>query len=371
MILSTSISADTRQNKMRNDFFLSLWWSGVLSSYGNIKGNRYIAKSIWTPDAIVNPTVSTATVEDNAKSNLPITFNHTLNVSYVPDVSAFAVLVNGSARGVNSLTVSGAVVNLTLASACAYGDTITVSYTKPASNYLRDNTTGGSVASFSGQTVTNNIMIPVNVPTGLTLSLISGGVRISWTDTNSGTAQTEIWGQNDGAAYSLLYTIDAGTVTKDDAGINPVDLRYYKIRAKIGSSYSSYTTPQSIAMLGSELINQSTWNTAAYWNYGFTGLWTQGTGVLTMNGGAQGNAIRGVIVTAGNKYRCITSYSNVVGSGLVPLYSGIGALPAQLTGTGSFYYYHVWDATVNVRMVGYAGTTGNVTGVSIKEILNP
>jgi uncharacterized repeat protein (TIGR02059 family) len=105
------------------------------------------------------PTISTATVETAAASNIVITFNNALNNSYVPATTDYAVLVNGSSRGVNTVTVAGTVNTLTLASPCANGDTISVSYTKPATNYLRDNTTGGAVATFSGHAVTNNIVV--------------------------------------------------------------------------------------------------------------------------------------------------------------------------------------------------------------------
>lgn len=46
MILSSNI--DTA--KMRNNFHLSVWWSNVLSAYGNVKGNRGIGQSVWTAE---------------------------------------------------------------------------------------------------------------------------------------------------------------------------------------------------------------------------------------------------------------------------------------------------------------------------------
>jgi hypothetical protein len=116
----------------------------------------------------------------------------------------------------------------------------------------------------------------IPIPTGLTLTLISGGVKVDWTDNSGGTAQTEIWGRSDSGVSALLYTIAAGIVTKNDI-IAPVDLRYYKLRAKNGANYSAFTAEVSIAMLGAELIT----------NGGFT-LWTGNTpntwGVLGADG---------------------------------------------------------------------------------------
>lgn len=47
---------DTGQSvtdQMRTDFHLSLWWSNVLSAYGNLKGNRAAERSVWTPEVVV------------------------------------------------------------------------------------------------------------------------------------------------------------------------------------------------------------------------------------------------------------------------------------------------------------------------------
>ena len=48
IILNSALST-AKMNKLRDDFDLSIWWSGVLSSYGNLKGNRGPGQSIYTP----------------------------------------------------------------------------------------------------------------------------------------------------------------------------------------------------------------------------------------------------------------------------------------------------------------------------------
>jgi len=48
-ILDTGQSAN---NKMRNDFHLSVWWDNTLSLYGNVKGNRGVGQSVWTPESV-------------------------------------------------------------------------------------------------------------------------------------------------------------------------------------------------------------------------------------------------------------------------------------------------------------------------------
>jgi uncharacterized protein (TIGR02145 family) len=53
MILA-SAPAIAEENKMRDDFNLFFWWSGVLSFHGVIKGNRITGKSIWPDDFITD-----------------------------------------------------------------------------------------------------------------------------------------------------------------------------------------------------------------------------------------------------------------------------------------------------------------------------
>jgi uncharacterized protein (TIGR02145 family) len=54
MILSDDFET-VRENKMRDSFDLSVWWSNVLSSHGYMKQNKHIAgQYIWTPETIVD-----------------------------------------------------------------------------------------------------------------------------------------------------------------------------------------------------------------------------------------------------------------------------------------------------------------------------
>ena len=46
LILSSDLET-SKENKLRTDFSLSLWGSGVLSAYGELKENRGIGRSVW------------------------------------------------------------------------------------------------------------------------------------------------------------------------------------------------------------------------------------------------------------------------------------------------------------------------------------
>lgn len=124
-------------------------YSGAKPDLGPFESN-----SSSTPLPSV-PVYSASSVENATPSILGLTYNLSL-ASIVPAASAFKVMVNSAVRTVNSVSVSGNTVSLTLASAAVYGDIITVAYTAPASNPLQA-TSGGLAASISAQTVKNNV----------------------------------------------------------------------------------------------------------------------------------------------------------------------------------------------------------------------
>lgn len=116
------------------------------------------------------PLYVSSSVENSTPTLLQISYNITL-ANVVPAVSAFSVIVNSVPRSVNSVAISGSKVQLTLASAIKYGDIITVSYIKPASNPLKSES-GGESISFSAQSTTNNLTNSVKDTTPATISMI-------------------------------------------------------------------------------------------------------------------------------------------------------------------------------------------------------
>jgi uncharacterized repeat protein (TIGR02059 family) len=108
----------------------------------------------FTNQAVTNntlaPTFSTASVNTTA---LAITYTSSigLSASSIPDASDYTVTVNGINDQVNSVSISGNVVTLTLAVAPATGTTVNVSY-KPGTNPVKD-TNGSPAAPISSQVV--------------------------------------------------------------------------------------------------------------------------------------------------------------------------------------------------------------------------
>ena len=102
------------------------------------------------------PSFMSAAVNDDM---LTITFDESLDDGSEPAASAFTVTVAGTERTVSDVSITGAVVTLTLSSPVDSGQTVTVSYTRPAADPLQD-PTGNDVATFGDQAATNSTVAP-------------------------------------------------------------------------------------------------------------------------------------------------------------------------------------------------------------------
>jgi uncharacterized repeat protein (TIGR02059 family) len=118
-----------------------------------------------------------------------------LDNAAAPDASAFSVLVNGAARNVSAVSLFRQNVILTLASAVVGTDVVTVDYTPPGSNPVR-NVDGVALASFSSQAVSNrtekvggsNGAFPVvRFPVGVRRATFTPGGVLDVANTSTGT----------------------------------------------------------------------------------------------------------------------------------------------------------------------------------------
>jgi uncharacterized repeat protein (TIGR02059 family) len=106
-----------------------------------------VSESDLTP-----PAFSSATVNS---TSLVITFNEALAAS-TPAGSAFTVTGTGSgSHTVSGVVVAGTLVTLTLAVAVYGQEQVTVAYTKPGSNKLKDSS-NNEVSTFTAKPVTNS-----------------------------------------------------------------------------------------------------------------------------------------------------------------------------------------------------------------------
>jgi len=213
-------------------------------------------------------------------------------------------------------------------------------------------------------------------PTGLTLSLISGGVKIDFTDQSSGIADHEIYGKSDSGVYTLITTLAAGTVTYNNI-CSPVDLRYYKVRAKIGTNYSAYTTEESIAMLSAELLAGWT-NLGAYPFETFTSNGRNIDSAINTTGGAAcySNPL-GVSCNIGEKF--LYSFTGLINSGIGRMfYIGSGGGLSQgsnaiilangdISGTFTIYAAYGTDLVYESNQL----VDFSAINCSLKKVLNP
>lgn len=140
--------------------------------------NQAITNNVAAPGDSTPPAFSSAQVTNSQPSVIQVTMNETLAAS-IPPNSAFTV---SGGRTVSSVSISGAVVSITVNTAYANGDTITVAYTQPGSNPRLQDATGNATTTFSAQSVTNNISPSGTQPTFTPTPVgknIQGGLRTS------------------------------------------------------------------------------------------------------------------------------------------------------------------------------------------------
>ena len=94
MILSSTLVTDSvKENRMRNDFKLSVWWNGITcSDYGKTKDNRSVEKSTWTTEVdnyivdLVNPVSNSQVLNLN---KLVAELKTNLGISGLPEVFCY------------------------------------------------------------------------------------------------------------------------------------------------------------------------------------------------------------------------------------------------------------------------------------------
>ena len=184
------------------------------------------------------PTFDSAAV--NGKT-LTITFSENLDTASMPVGSAFTV--SGGRTGTGTAAISGATATVTLDSAVSHGETVTVSYTKPATNPLQDTVAGNPVATFTGKAVTNNA--PEPVPTTGPVALVDIGgecVGTGCPDAPTGSAQggpgdgkiTVIWtpattGGTVANNWAIQWRETGSTDTHNQTILNDISLRKHTI----------------------------------------------------------------------------------------------------------------------------------------------
>ena len=115
-----------------------------------VKGTAYTRSTDTTA-----PALDTNTAVAVNGDSLVLTYDEPLDVFSSPAPSAFSVTVAGMDRTVARVTVSGKAVTLTLTSAVVLAETVTVSYTPPATDPIQDSH-GNDAPALTNGAVTNH-----------------------------------------------------------------------------------------------------------------------------------------------------------------------------------------------------------------------
>ena len=182
------------------------------------------------------PEFSNAFVPSHNSSAVNVELDEDIDTTSIPDKSAFAVKVEGIDRTVTSVTAFGVDkgVTLGLASPVRPGEMVTVSYTKPGTNPLKD-AAGNETASFTDRRVTNFLppILP-DAPTNLTAEGISTTqIDLSW-------SAPEYDGGSDVTGYKIEVSTDRGIMWTDlveDTGTDDTEYSHTGLTAGAMRSY--------------------------------------------------------------------------------------------------------------------------------------
>ena len=173
----------------------------------NAAGAGAAAEATATAEDRVVPTLTAASVDGAA---LTLTYSEALETESKPAAGAFTVTVDGSARTVDAVELSGSAVALTLASAVAADETVTVGYTVPtgAEAAPLQDASGNAAAGFTGEAVSNATGAANTAPTGL--PEISGTAQVGETLTAS-TDEIEDADGTDDVTFVYQWLANDGT----------------------------------------------------------------------------------------------------------------------------------------------------------------
>ncbi len=200
------------------------------------------------------PALSSASVNGNT---LSLTFDQSLKQTSVPAASAFAATIAGTATSVSNVAISGRTVTLTLATAAAHNDAVTIAYTPPSQNPLTDSS-GNDAAAISARSVANNT--PAPLPTLSTATVDGSAVTLAFSGALS--ANTAL------STASFSFS-PANSVTAASASGTTVTITLGTALSEGAASSITYTAPatatdgiqaadgRAVASFASSLVNNT------------------------------------------------------------------------------------------------------------------
>ena len=171
------------------------------------------------PDTTAPTFSSAATSTDGSK--VILTYNEALS-STTAAASDFTIEVDGSAATVSNVATSGTTVELTLSSAVAYGQSVTVAYTDPTanndSNAVQDSA-GNDATSLTSSTVNNTVNLPdTTAPIFSSAATSTDGTKVilTYNETLSSTtaAASDFTIEVDGSAATISSVATSGSTVE-------------------------------------------------------------------------------------------------------------------------------------------------------------
>ncbi|MCW8166940.1 hypothetical protein D8B21_19095, partial [Verminephrobacter aporrectodeae subsp. tuberculatae] len=233
--------------------------AGVTDTAGNA-GVGSVSSANYSVDTrdTVAPVISTATVTGD---QLVLTYTEagTLNAAALTGNAGFTVSSStGTAITVNSARVNGAkTITLTLSRAAANGETLSVSYAKPATGNGVQDAAGNNAVDFSNQAITNNT--PDTTPPVIRTATVNGDqLVLTYTEANTlnGAALTGNAGFTVSSSTGTAIAVNSARVNGAD---KTVTLTLSRAVANSEKLTLSYTKPAT----GGNAIQDAAGNAAA------------------------------------------------------------------------------------------------------------
>ena len=219
----------------------------VWAIFTDDRGHAERRRSLTTTEAVtvrlldvdeIAPVLSSAAVDGTV---LTLAWSETLDASE-PAAGAFTVTVGTAGRTVTGVAVRGSAVTLTLASAVAADDTVTVGYTLPAdadAARIKD-AAGNAAAGFTGQAVTNETAAAPAAELSVGDAAAQAGqfqMRIAFAEAVTGLAVEDLGAERvGGAAAAVSQLTEAQTGRVWTATVAAAEAGRYLVRLAAGAA---------------------------------------------------------------------------------------------------------------------------------------
>ncbi|MFF2483670.1 Ig-like domain-containing protein [Paenibacillus sp. NPDC058071] len=178
-------------------------------------------------------------------STVTLTFNETLNISYVPIASQFLIQSNGTTYTVSKIEINGSTVTLTLSSSLTSGSAVTFSYNGSSTNGLRT-VSGKTVENIMNFSASNQTSSLDTIPGGF-VQVTGGGIGID-PSTVIRTTGTSPAGFN-----ATKYTVQAEKITLGFQALRTTSSSVARLVIQVPSSENAAIVAVPIAALQSAM----------------------------------------------------------------------------------------------------------------------